>query len=326
MPPGVAVLRDLRDAELVRDAVEAGRRIVVLGAGVLGMEFALAAREEGASVDVVYHAAVPMERNLDAGAGRVLAAAARTAGVHMHAHRRAESLLLSSDDERRFEALVCADGSQLDGDLLVLSCGVTARSELAIAAGLPVSGGILVDEELRSWADPDIHAIGDCAQLASRPADATDRTVPGAPSGLIGPGWRQADWLAATLAAEATGAPRAGLLPRESRAVVMLKAEGVNVSGAGEVGPEAWEHDDVDVATWSDPARRAYAKLVIRGDVLTGFVCAGLPRLGAELSLLFERGGALAATPSASSRSRRRGHRPCRRRRRPTSGSAPATA
>jgi assimilatory nitrate reductase electron transfer subunit len=297
MPAGVAVLRDLRDADEVREAVRDRRRIVVLGAGVLGMEFALAAREEGAEVAVVYHAAVPMERNLDRGAGQALAAAARAAGVEMHAHRRAESLVLSSDDERRFEGLVCADGTQLDGELLVLSCGVSARTELAAGAGLPVAGGILVDEELRSWADPDIYAIGDCAQPAVRPLSETAGPIGGAPSGLIGPGWRQADWLAAALSAEAEGRGRPELLPAEPRTLVMLKAEGVSVSSAGNVRPDPWEDDDVEVAVWADSGRRAYAKVVVREGVLTGFACAGLPRLAAELSLLFERGGVFGPSP-----------------------------
>ncbi|HEY5229262.1 MAG TPA: FAD-dependent oxidoreductase, partial [Galbitalea sp.] len=126
LPEGIVALRDLRDAEVARTSVEAGHRIIVLGAGVLGMEFALAASEQGASVVVVYHGDVPMERNLDSGGGRMLAAAARHAGVTMSSHSRAESVLLSTEfgNGSRFNALISADGKQLDADLLVLSCGV----------------------------------------------------------------------------------------------------------------------------------------------------------------------------------------------------------
>jgi assimilatory nitrate reductase electron transfer subunit len=310
LPGNVVALRDLDDALVVRSAVAAGSRIVVLGAGVLGIELALAAAEQGADVVVVYHGDIPMGRNLDTGGGRMLAAAARAAGVDMVAHARSESVLLSHDDEghARFDALVCADGKQIHGDLLVLSCGVGARTELAIAADLAASTGILVDEDLRSWTDPDVFAIGDCAHVAARGSALPDGRVPGGPSGLIGPGWRQADVLAARIAAEADGALDLPPSPVDARpSVVMLKAEGVDLVAAGDATAELWdtaphapgcgEHPEVTV--WADPARGGYAKLVTVGGVLSGFVSVGLPRVAAELTLLFERGSELPADRSS---------------------------
>ncbi|WEO78582.1 FAD-dependent oxidoreductase [Cryobacterium sp. SO2] len=363
LPRGVSALRDLADAATVLAAVQAGKRIVVLGAGVLGMEIALAAAAAGAQVCVVYHGEIPMNRNLDRGAGSVLTRAARQAGVAMVNHARAESVLFHHDDDgvERFEALICADGKQISGDLLVLSCGVGARTELAHLAGLPVSTGILVDESLQSWADASIHAIGDCAHVAARPADADlgaawngARMAPaGGPSGLIGPGWRQADRLAARFTAEITagipagrGAPRtpavAGIADHTSvgtdggslaagdsatiaaepavaaepgASVVMLKAEGIDVVAAGDTsadpfdaalaetdahahGCAAGDQAPLAVAQWADPEHGRYVKMVTRGGILTGFVCVGMPRTGAELTLLFERGSELPADRS----------------------------
>lgn len=297
LPHGVQVLRDLRDAEVVRAAVEKQSRIVVLGAGVLGMEFALAAREQGSSVAVVYHDDAPMGRNLDNQGGRMLAKAAERSGVEMIKRSRAEAVLLRTSDEGReeFDALICADGKTIGGDLLVLSCGVGARTELASRAGLAIGRGILVDEELRSWTDPDIFAIGDCAHIAARTEVAVP--VPGGPSGLIAPGWRQADWLAALLIAEATAEARPALLTAEQRSVVMLKSEGVTVVAAGIVDRDPWDAD-YEVAQWSDPARSRYLKTVALDGVLAGFVCAGMPRLAAELTLLFERSSSLPDDPA----------------------------
>ncbi|MGO4784421.1 FAD-dependent oxidoreductase [Cryobacterium sp. W22_MBD10_FK3] len=362
LPRGVNALRDLADAAIVLAAVQAGRRIVVLGAGVLGMEIALAAAAAGAEVCVVYHGEIPMNRNLDRGGGSVLTRAARRAGVTMVNHARAESVLFRHDDDgvERFEALICADGKQISGDLLLLSCGVGARTELAHLAGLPVSTGILVDESLQSWADAAVHAIGDCAHVAARPADADlgaawngARMAPaGGPSGLIGPGWRQADRLAARFTAEITaGIPvggAAGRVPGRSDAVtagtvpvpapldapalvsaraepvlaaepgasvVMLKAEGIDVIAAGDTSADPFdagltESDEhahgcasghpapLAVAQWADPEHGRYVKMVTRGGILTGFVCVGMPRTGAELTLLFERGSELPADRS----------------------------
>ncbi len=306
LPRGVAVLRDLADAEAVAATVREGGRIVVLGAGVLGLEVAFAAREQGAEVVVVHHGDVPMARNLDLGGGRMLSRAARAAGVEMAPHSRAESILLRSDLDdgiARFDALVCADGKQIPGDLLLLSVGVAPRVELAAAADLAISAGILVDEQLRSWTDPSIFAIGDCAQIADRGAATPDGRVPGAPSGLIGPGWRQADALADRLCTPGTAAEPTAERP----SVVMLKAEGVDVVAGGDVSGEPWD-DDTHAGTcdggrqitqWADPARGTYVKMVTRDGVLEGFVAVGMPRTGAELTLLFERGSELPADRAA---------------------------
>ncbi|MEN2739907.1 FAD-dependent oxidoreductase [Microbacterium sp. X-17] len=302
LPGGVVALRDLADADLVAPVVAAGGAIVVLGAGVLGMEFALLAAEHGAQVVVVHHGPTPMARNLDEPGGRMLARAVRAAGVGMAPHARAESVgFRDTGLGRVFDGVGCADGTYIPGDLLVLSCGVGPRVELALAAGLACSAGVLVDEELRSWSDPDVFAIGDCAQVAApEDADASGR-VGGAPSGLIGPGWRQAAALARRFRAEAAGAAAgadAAVALRERPTAVMLKATGIDVVAGGDHAAEPWDAD-AEVTVWLDPARAAYLKTVVREGVLTGFVAVGLPQAGAELTLLFERGAALPAEPSA---------------------------
>lgn len=337
LPRGITALRDLADADTVLGAVRAGRRIVVLGAGVLGMEIALAAARAGAEVCVVHHGATPMARNLDRGGGSVLTGAARRAGVTMVANSRAESVVYHLDDDgaERFDALVCADGKQIRGDLLLLSCGVGARTELARLSGLSVSMGVLVDERLASWEDPRIFAIGDCAQIAPRPdPGASSAPPPGAPSGLIGPGWRQAEWLAAGFTAQLEDSARSfDASPRsldatpltldaavrhgghepplaaERPALVLLKAEGIDVAAAGDVTADPWDDIDPDhsggcaspprrVSQWADPEHGRYVKMVTRRGVLEGFVSVGMPRTAAELTLLFERGSELPADRS----------------------------
>ena len=173
LPEGITALRDLADADRVLEAVRERRRIIVLGAGVLGLELALAAAHAGAQVCVVHHGPHPMPRNLDRGGGQVLRAALRRAGITVIAHSRAEAVAFRTDADggRRFDMLVTADGKQLRGDLLVLSCGVSPRNELATLAGLRTAVGIVVHPDLRSWSDPDVYAIGDCAAHANPYAD-----------------------------------------------------------------------------------------------------------------------------------------------------------
>ena len=318
LPRGITALRDLNDAHVVLEAVQRGQRIVVLGAGVLGMEIALAASRAGAETCVVYHGESPMARNLDVGGGTVLARNVRRAGVAMINHSRAESVIFHLDDDgvERFDGLVCADGKQIFGDLLLFSCGVGARTELAALAGLSVSTGILVDDSLRSHTDPDIYAIGDCAHIAPVPREGDAVSVPGgAPAGLIGPGWRQADWLAAAFLASFVAEMPPAPLPERAASVVMLKADGVNVVAAGNTAADQWAESfssefpapqsrsngcstTLSVAVWADPEHGRYVKMVTREGILEGFVCVGMPRTGAELTLLFERGSELPADRS----------------------------
>lgn len=295
---GVCVLRTPADAERVRHVVAEGGRVVVLGAGVLGIELALLLARAGAVPHVAHFGPMPMPRQLDRGAATVLASALATAGVSVVPHTRAEAVVAraGADGVRRFRALVSSDGRRIEGDLLVLSCGVRARTELAEAAGLRTDRGVLVDDRLRSWSDPAVHAIGDCAHVAD-PVHLHDARVPGGPSGLIGPGWRQAEWLARALRDELDGREPAPFT-EDVPGVVALKAEQVDLVSAGDVSADPFApvpagETPPGVAMWADPQHGTYVKMVTRDGVLSGFVAVGMPRTGAELSVLYARRGEL---------------------------------
>lgn len=301
---GVCVLRSVDDAQQVRDVVAAGGRVIVLGAGVLGIELGMLLAKAGATPSVAHFGPIPMPRQLDRGAAAVLGATLEGAGVHVIPHTRAEAIIahVGQDGERRFHALVSSDGRVTEGDLLVLSCGVVARTELAAGVGLRVGAGVLVDERLRAWTDPAIHAIGDCAHIADPARYLHEASVPGGPSGLIGPGWRQAEWLARSLVAELRGEviePYEEELP----GVVLLKADGLDLISAGDVSADPFApvprgETGPGVAVWADPEHGTYTKMVTREGVLTGFVSVGMPRTAAELSVLYARRAELPADRS----------------------------
>ncbi|APH46080.1 hypothetical protein BMW26_14760 [Microbacterium sp. 1.5R] len=303
---GVCVLRDLSDAEQVRAVVARGGRVVVLGAGVLGIELAMLLADAGAVPSVAHFGPMPMPRQLDRGSASILSTALASAGVTLVPHTRAEGVIGVEGDDgiRRFRALASSDGKRIEGDLLVLSCGVRARTELAEAAGLRVGNGVLVDGALRSWSDPRIHAIGDCAHIADPAEFLHDRQVPGGPHGLVGPGWRQASWLAAAIAAELDSADdHPGEFADEHPGVVVLKGELVDIASAGDVSADPFApvpagEDAPGIAVWADPEHGTYVKMATRDGILTGFVAVGMPRAAAELSVLYLRGGELPADRS----------------------------
>lgn len=295
---GVCAVRSLEDAERVKTVVDAGGRVVILGAGVLGIELALLLAGAGAIPRLAHFGPIPMPRQLDRGAAHVLARSLERAGVTVVPHMRAEGVVVQEvDGVRSFRALVSSDGKRVEGDLLVLSCGVQPRTELAVDAGLRVGRGVLVDERLRSWTDPRIHAIGDVAHVADPVAYAHEREVPGGASGLIGPGWRQADWLASAITAELDGA-QVEAFEEEVPGVVLVKASQVDLVSAGDVqadpfAPTPAGEKPREVALWADPQHGAYVKMTTTDGVLDGFVSVGMPRAAAELAVLYQRRGEL---------------------------------
>lgn len=306
LPPGVTALRDLDDARRVREVVERRGRVVVLGGGVLGLEAALAASEAGCPVTVVHHAPWVMTWSLDAPGGALLERALAAAGVEVVSAAQAREVLL--DEDRRFRGLRLGDGRAVPGELLLLSIGVTPRTELAEGAGLRTVRGVVVNHELEADVEQRVFAVGDCAEVLCR--DPSCQVCPGregrGPSGLVGPGWQQAEWLAGRFHAELRGVAEGGTavlapLTEGPAAAVRLKARSVELASAGTVDGRPWEPrpDGGSVVQWADGSAGTYAKLVLGPDrTVEGYVVLGLPRAAAEIGLLHDRGEAVPQDPS----------------------------
>ncbi|WP_051299254.1 FAD-dependent oxidoreductase [Arthrobacter castelli] len=333
LPAGITALRDLADATRLQCAVRRRDHVVVLGAGILGLEAALAAAEEGATVTVVYHGTHPLGRSLDRTGGSVLAQTLKSRGITLKPKARSTGVTWRHDEPgRRFRALVLDDGSEVEGDLLLISCGVRPRVELAAGCGLETARGVRVNHRLAADPEERIFAIGDCADIRCREQNCAECAGAGGPSGLIGPGWNQASWLANYLGAVVDAGATAGVIRSEAFAgvvnsgasaavisepleapkapIMLLKARDVELSAAGAVDLEPWDEESLSplqavadqsgelpaprrVAQWIDPENGRYVKIVSAAGIIQGFVCIGMPRTGAELVLLFERGADL---------------------------------
>ncbi|MGP3638492.1 NAD(P)/FAD-dependent oxidoreductase, partial [Streptomyces sp. 24-1644] len=184
LPDGVHPFRTLDDCLALRAAVRPGTRAVVIGGGLLGVSAARALAECGAQVVLAQQGEHLMERQLDAESAGLLRRHLEALGVEVHTECRVRGLRCTDSAVRAVEL---ADGYELEAEITVLACGVRPRTGLALAAGLDVRKGIVVDDELRT-SDPYIHAVGDCAEHRS--------TV----YGLAGAALEQADVLAEVLA------------------------------------------------------------------------------------------------------------------------------
>ena len=278
-PQHVHALRDLDDTRALGARAANARHAVVLGGGVLGVEAACGLAGRGVAVTVLQNESQLMAGQVDPAPAAVLARSLDRLGVQVRLSSGVAEVVSAYGE---LVAVRLTDGTMMSADLLLVSCGVRPDTTLAVDAGLPVERGVVVDADLASPADPRIHAIGDCAQ------------PPEGGSGLLAPGWAQADRLAARLAGAAV-VP--GPLDPARMLDVRLKAVGVDLVALG-VRPER-AHAEDRVISVDDRQVGRHVALVVRDDRLVGATCVGAPEVAAELAVMLERGTCTPADPLA---------------------------
>ena len=150
----VLYLRTLADSDRLRAAFQPGTRVVVAGAGWIGLETTAAARQAGCQVTVLEPQPTALHDQVGPELGSVFADLHRAHGVAFRFGERAV--------EFRPGLVITSAGAELQADLLVVGIGAAPNDELAARAGLEVSNGVLTDEALRT-SDASIFAAGDVA-------------------------------------------------------------------------------------------------------------------------------------------------------------------
>ena len=151
-------VRGLDDAHRLRQALRAGVRLLVVGAGYLGLEAACSARKLGAQVVVLEQGGNVMAGKVSEPTATRIGALHREAGIEI----RHGAAVARWDRTATGWRAHLTDGTALDADLVLVSIGAIAETALAEAAGLICLDGVVVDECCRTSA-PDVYAIGDCA-------------------------------------------------------------------------------------------------------------------------------------------------------------------
>ncbi|MGA9865686.1 MAG: FAD-dependent oxidoreductase [Acetobacteraceae bacterium] len=153
------ILRTLDHARTLRHRLLHARRVVCIGAGVIGLEIAASARARGAEVTVLEAASAPMGRVVSPEGARFIADLHARAGVHLRCGVGVEALEPTQDGG---ENVICCGGSVCPADLVVAGIGMERYLALAEQAKLEIDGGVLVDLHGRTSADG-IYAAGDIA-------------------------------------------------------------------------------------------------------------------------------------------------------------------
>jgi NADPH-dependent 2,4-dienoyl-CoA reductase/sulfur reductase-like enzyme len=168
---GVHYLRTTAQSEALATALAPipgeETRVVIVGAGWIGLEVAAAAREKGCAVTVLEPETTPLYRQVGPELGQRFADLHREHGV---VFRFGDSAREFRGDEGRVTTVLTAEGAELPADVVVVAIGAAPNVALAEAAGLEMvapeaGGGVLVGPALAT-SDPDIFAAGDLANVA----------------------------------------------------------------------------------------------------------------------------------------------------------------
>ena len=157
--PGVYTLRSLDDSRRLRESLVAGEKLVMIGAGWIGMEVAASARAAGMEVTVLTPGQLPLAVPMGVEFGSHVARLQTDHGVRFMFGTAAEKIV---NDATEGLSVVTPTGL-VAADRVLLAIGAVPNIELASHAGLQTGSGVLVDAHLRS-SDPHILAIGDIAE------------------------------------------------------------------------------------------------------------------------------------------------------------------
>jgi NADPH-dependent 2,4-dienoyl-CoA reductase/sulfur reductase-like enzyme len=155
---GALYLRTMDESSALKARLAPGTRVVVIGAGWIGLEVTSAARTAGADVTVVEMADLPLQAVLGDEVATVFADLHREHGVDLRLSTKVTGI--DRDGDR---VVVHTDGGDVEGDVLVVGIGAIPDTALAEAAGLDVDNGVLVDAGLRT-SDEHVWAVGDLAR------------------------------------------------------------------------------------------------------------------------------------------------------------------
>ena len=153
-------VNDLMDYQVFYQAVQGKKRIAVIGAGLVGSEYAHDLASAGYGVDLIAPEQQPLSNLIPDVCGQALIPALEALGVTLHMGKTANEITQHATGY----SVVLNDGTTLDCDVILSAVGLRARTQLASDAGLVIEKGIQVDRLLKT-SNENIYALGDCAQV-----------------------------------------------------------------------------------------------------------------------------------------------------------------
>lgn len=270
---GVFVYRTIEDLEKIIEYGQQAKKCAVLGGGLLGLEAAKAAYDLGLETHVIEFAPRLMPRQIDDAGSQVLVKRIEDLGVSVHLNTATKEVV----GQGKVESIVFNDDTQLDVGMIIVSCGIRPRDELARECGLTIGprGGVVVNDVLQT-SDPQVRAIGEVA------------LHDGMIYGLVAPGYEMAEIAAASLCESESRFTGTDLSTK-------LKLMGVDVASFGD-----YESEGNASLVFEDPFEGIYKKLFFSddGSLLLGGILVGDASDYGSLAALFKSGSPLPCSPA----------------------------
>ena len=156
----VVTIRSIEDANFVKNQLSQGKKVTVIGGGVLGLEAAWEVSKSKADVTVIEIAERIMPRQLDERASEILLSKIEKAGIKVKLGVSIEEI----QGDEKVSSIKLTNGEVIDSELVIISSGIKANINIAKDAGIEVDRAIIVDKTMRTNIE-DIYACGDCAQF-----------------------------------------------------------------------------------------------------------------------------------------------------------------
>ena len=158
----IFTLRSIKDATALLSQLSLSKKIVIIGAGFIGSEFAATARRHGAAVCVVAADPEPMCLSLGEKLGAAMRKRHESEGVEFFMNARLKSII----GDERARGVQLESGEEILGDLLLEAVGSLPNTEWLTQTGVDISNGVLVDENMQSEGASKfpIFAVGDVAR------------------------------------------------------------------------------------------------------------------------------------------------------------------
>ncbi len=246
---GVFTLRTIRDALSIREFTKKTEKVIVIGGGLLGLEFASSLKKLGQQVTVVEMFPRLLPRQLDPDGATILKNRIASRGIDIVLGVKTVEIL----GRETVSGILLDSGEELSGDLVLISAGMRSNTGLALEAGIKVNRGVVVDGYLRTSAD-DVYAVGDVAEFE------------GIVYGIIPAALEQASIAAANILGEEHNV-YTGTIPSN-----ILKIVDVELTSMGLVNPEEPKYEEVKKA---DKKKGVYKKLVLDKGKIVGAILLG---------------------------------------------------
>lgn len=245
---GTFTLRNIKDAIMIREYTKNTKKAIIIGGGLLGLEFAFSLRKLGQQVTVIELSKRLLPRQLDNDGSTILKERIEALDINIVLGAKTSEIL----GKEKVSGILLDSGTTIQGDLVLISAGVRCNIALANKSGINVNRGVIVDNHLKTSA-ANIYAIGDIAEFN------------GTVYGIIPAAVDQAKNAAENIQGKQTSYK--GTVPTNT-----LKVMEIDLTSVGLVNPEDTKYEEIKE---TDKKKGIYKKLVLDKGKVVGAIILG---------------------------------------------------